>query len=122
MSKAPKQGIWWRALLTIAVAASGWFIPVPDGLTLNAWYLFSIFLGTVVGFILQPIELGTIALIALVACAVSGAMTFKQVLSAFSGNTVWLIVSAFILARASSSRALAAASPTSPCAPLVTAA
>ena len=100
MSKAPKQGIWWRALLTIAVAASGWFIPVPDGLTLNAWYLFSIFLGTVVGFILQPIELGTIALIALVACAVSGAMTFKQVLSAFSGNTVWLIVSAFILARA----------------------
>ena len=100
MSKAPKQGIWWRALLTIAVAASGWFIPVPDGLTLNAWYLFSIFLGTVVGFILQSIELGTIALIALVACAVSGAMTFKQVLSTFSGNTVWLLVSAFLLARA----------------------
>ena len=69
MSTSPKQGLWWRALLTIAVAASGWFIPVPDGLTLNAWYLFSIFLGTVVGFILQPIELGTIALIALVACA-----------------------------------------------------
>jgi DASS family divalent anion:Na+ symporter len=75
-------------------------IPPPVGLNLAAWRLFAIFLGTVVGFILQPIELGTIALIALVLCALTGAMKFSQVLSAFSGNTVWLIVSAFLLARA----------------------
>ena len=100
MSMSSTQGRCISAIVTIAVALSGWVIPVPDGLTVNAWYLFTIFLGTVVGFILQPVELGTIALIALVACAVSGAMTFKQVLTAFSGNTVWLIVSAFILARA----------------------
>lgn len=90
----------FAAILTIAVTGMGWVVPCPDGLSLNAWYLFSIFLGTVVGFILQPVELGTVALVALVLCALTGAMTFKEVLSAFSGNTVWLIVSAFILARA----------------------
>lgn len=100
MSTSSKQGKLVSAVLTIAVALSGWVIPVPDGLTPAAWYLFTIFLGTVVGFILQPVELGTIAFIALVACALSGVMTFGQVLTAFSGNTVWLIVSAFILARA----------------------
>ncbi|MDQ0203658.1 DASS family sodium-coupled anion symporter [Pectinatus haikarae] len=88
------------AVLTIGVVAVGFIIPPPDGLSVAAWHLFAIFLGTVVGFILQPIELGTIALIALVLCALTGVMKFSQVLSAFSGNTVWLIVSAFLLARA----------------------
>lgn len=89
-------------LITIAVTFSGWVIPNPDpvNLTPAAWHLFSIFVGTVVGFIIQPIELGVVALTALVLCALTGVMTFKQVLTAFSGNTVWLIVSAFILARA----------------------
>lgn len=88
------------AVFTIGVVVLGFMIPPPDGLNVAAWHLFAIFLGTVVGFILQPIELGTIALIALVLCALTGVMSFKQVLSAFSGNTVWLIVSAFLLARA----------------------
>ena len=100
MSKSSTKGKCISAIITVAVAFSGYVLPVPDGLTVNAWYLFTIFVGTVVGFILQPVELGTIALIALVLCALTGAMTFKQVLTAFSGNTVWLIVSAFILARA----------------------
>ena len=100
MSMSSASGKCLSALITLAITFSGWVIPVPDGLTVNAWYLFTIFLGTVVGFILQPVELGTVAFIALVLCALSGAMSFKQVLSAFSGNTVWLIVSAFLLARA----------------------
>lgn len=88
------------SILTVGVVGILFLIPPPVGLNLAAWRLFAIFLGTVVGFILQPIELGTIALIALVLCALTGAMKFSQVLSAFSGNTVWLIVSAFLLARA----------------------
>ena len=88
------------AILTIGVVLIGFLIPPPSGLSVAAWRLFAIFLGTVVGFILQPIELGVIALIALVLCTLTGVMKFAQVLSAFSGSTVWLIVSAFLLARA----------------------
>lgn len=88
------------SILTIGIVVIGFIFPPPAGLNVAAWHLFAIFLGTVLGFILQPIELGTITLIALCLCALTGVMTFLQVLSAFSGNTVWLIVSAFLLARA----------------------
>ena len=100
MSKSSPQNKLFGAIMTIGVVVVLWLIPVPEGLKPEAWHLFAIFLGTVVGFILQPIELGTITLIALTLCALTGSMKFSQVLTAFSGGTVWLIVSAFILARA----------------------
>jgi DASS family divalent anion:Na+ symporter len=100
MKNASPQNKLFGAILTIGIVIVLWLIPVPEGLKPAAWHLFAIFLGTVVGFILQPIELGTIALIALVLCALTGTMKFSEVLTAFSGGTVWLIVSAFILARA----------------------
>lgn len=88
------------AILTVGIVLILWFSPVPEGLNPQAWHLFAIFMGTVVGFILQPIEAGSVALIAIVACSLTGTLKFKEVLTAFSGGTVWLIVSAFILARA----------------------
>ncbi|WP_110953900.1 DASS family sodium-coupled anion symporter [Anaerosinus massiliensis] len=88
------------AILTVGIVLVLWFIPLPEGLTIKAWHLFAIFMGTVVGFILQPLDAGSVALIAMVIAALTNTLQFKEVLTAFSGNTVWLIVSAFILARA----------------------
>ena len=88
------------ALLTIGIVLAIWFSPVPAGLKPQAWHLFAIFMGTVVGFIAQPIEAGSVALIAMVMLALTNTLKFSEVLTAFSGNTVWLIVCAFILARA----------------------
>ena len=88
------------ALLTVGLVAVLWFMPVPEGLKPQAWHLFAIFMGTVVGFILQPIEAGSVALVAMVMVALTNTIKFTEVLTAFSGSTVWLIVSAFILARA----------------------
>lgn len=90
----------FAAALTIGVVAALWFTPVPEGLKVQAWHLFAIFMGTVVGFILQPLEAGSVALIAMVLAALTHTLKFKEVLTAFSGGVVWLIVSAFILARA----------------------
>jgi DASS family divalent anion:Na+ symporter len=88
------------ALLTIGLIVVLWFMPVPEGLKPQAWHLFAIFMGTVVGFILQPLEAGSVALIAMVMVSLTKTIKFSEVLTAFSGTTVWLIVSAFILARA----------------------
>lgn len=90
----------FAAALTVGIVLILWFWPVPQGLKVQAWHLFAIFMGTVVGFILQPLEAGSVALIAMVVAALTGTLKFKEVLTAFSGGTVWLIVSAFILARA----------------------
>jgi DASS family divalent anion:Na+ symporter len=88
------------ALLTVGLVVVLWLMPVPEGLKPQAWHLFAIFMGTVVGFILQPLEAGSVALIAMVMVSLTKTIKFTEVLTAFSGATVWLIVSAFILARA----------------------
>jgi len=100
MGKALGSKKMLSALLTIAIVIGLWFTPVPAGLKPQAWHLFAIFMGTVVGFILEPLAAGSVALIAMVLAALTGTLKFKEVLTAFSGGTVWLIVSAFILARA----------------------
>lgn len=100
MSKTVGSSKMVGSILTIAVVAAVWFFPVPAGLKPQAWHLFAIFMGTVVGFILQPLAAGSVALIAMVLAALTHTLKFSEVLTAFSGGTVWLIVSAFILARA----------------------
>lgn len=94
MSKKLKNSI-----LTLIPLAVIWLMPVPEGLKPQAWHLFAIFMATVVGFILQPVANGAIALISLVLAILSGNLTLAQALSVFSNSTVWLIVSAFLFAR-----------------------
>lgn len=89
-----------RALVVLTVGAIIWFIPVPTGVKVEAWRLLAIFVATIVGFILQPLPIGALAFIALVAAALTKALTLPQVLTAFSDATTWLIVSAFLFARA----------------------
>ena len=40
-------------------------LPVPVGLSTQAWYLLAIFLSTIIGFIMQPLPIGAIALISI---------------------------------------------------------
>lgn len=49
-------------LLTLAVLVILWFIPTPEGLTVSAWHLFAISAATILGFILQPMPMGAVAL------------------------------------------------------------
>ena len=53
-----------NALITIAIGAIIWFMPVPAGVTVVAWHLAAVFIATVVGFILQPLPIGAVAFIA----------------------------------------------------------
>lgn len=88
------------SLFTVAVLLGIWFAPVPAGLKPQAWHVFAVFLATVVGFILQPVANGTVALISLVIVVFTGTLTLPQVLTgAFGGTTVWLVVSAFLFAK-----------------------
>lgn len=86
-------------LCIVGVLAVLWFCPVPAGLKPQAWHLFAIFLATVVGFILNPYPNGIIALSSLVFAVFTGTLKLPEVLTAFSGTTVWLVVSAFLFAK-----------------------
>ncbi|HRI70993.1 MAG TPA: SLC13 family permease, partial [Polyangium sp.] len=86
-------------LSIVGVLALLWVCPVPSGLKPQAWHLFAIFLATVVGFILNPFPNGIIALSSLVLAVFTGTLKLPEVLTAFSGTTVWLVVSAFLFAK-----------------------
>lgn len=83
--------------ISVALAAIVWFIPPPSGVTLKAWHLLAIFLGTIVGIITKPLPLGAVAMMGLAATMLTKTLTFAQAFSAFSSEIPWLIAIAFWL-------------------------
>lgn len=86
----------------LIVLASGllvYMIPVPAGVKPVAWNLLAVFVGTIIGCIIQPIPLGAISLASLSLIGFLGLAKIGELLSGFSSSTIWLIVSAFLLSR-----------------------
>jgi L-tartrate/succinate antiporter len=106
----------WKALAPIAVAIIVALIPPPEGLATHAWYFFAIFVGVIVGLMLEPLPGGAIGLIGVTVVTVlsqwvlfapaelakPGFKSFNAALtwalSGFSNTTVWLIFGAFMFA------------------------
>src|SRR5216683_3386717 len=62
----------WKALAPVAIAVVLALLPVPSGLAPHAWYFFSVFVGVIVGLILEPLPGAAIALIGMTVVAVLG--------------------------------------------------
>ncbi len=88
-----------RSLVVLVIGAAIWFTPVPAGLKPEAWKLMAIFVSTILGFILQPLPIGSLAFISVTFTALSGVLKPAEALSGFSNGTIWLIVSAFLFAK-----------------------
>ena len=70
--------------ICVAAATVMWFIPPPAGVTLQAWHLLAVFVGTIVGIITTPLPLGAVALLGLGAAQLTKVLTFSEAFSAFS--------------------------------------
>ena len=94
----------WKALIPLLVGIVIAVLPVPQGLTPNAWYFFACFAAVIVGLILEPIPSAAIGFIGIALIAALGLVapkpgdSIKWALSGFSNSTVWLIFGAFMLA------------------------
>jgi DASS family divalent anion:Na+ symporter len=91
-------------LITLAVGAIIWFLPMPEGVAAlekgeAAWHLLAIFVATIVGIILKPLPMGAVAIIGIMATAATGTLTITNALSGFANSTIWLIVLAFFISR-----------------------
>ncbi|KAI9195854.1 hypothetical protein LWI28_018774 [Acer negundo] len=96
----PWTGAAMKPLLaSIATGVILWFVPVPSGVSRNAWQLLAIFLATIVGIITQPLPLGAVALMGLGASVLTKTLTFAAAFSAFGDPIPWLIALAFFFAR-----------------------
>lgn len=77
-----------------------WFCPHTKEITPIAWHLFAIFAATILGFILQPLPIGAVAFIGVTMAALTGVVTVGVAISGYGNSTIWLIICAFLLARA----------------------
>ena len=87
------------ALISIALTLSIWFIiPIPKGVTPNAWHLLALFVGTIAAIIGKALPIGAISIVAIALVALtevtnpgnpSGALADS--LSGFSNDLIWLI-------------------------------
>ncbi|MCY3034496.1 MULTISPECIES: anion permease [Aerococcus] len=89
-----------KIAIPILIGLLLWFLPIkPDALSDQAWHLFAIFVGTIVGCILQPLPIGAVSLLGLTTIFLTKTLKADVALSGFTSSTVWLIVMAFFLSR-----------------------
>jgi len=102
---------WVKAAICILIGLILYFlVPIPEALATleNAdgeligplgWRLLAIFVATIVALILQPLPMGSVALIAITVVVITNTRNMGQALSGFSDGTIWLIVCAFFISR-----------------------
>lgn len=92
--------------ITFASALIIWFIPVPEGVSENAWHLFAIFAATILGIILKAAPMGTMCMMAIGFTALTQVVapgdagkSITKALSGFGDKVIWLIGISFFIAR-----------------------
>jgi DASS family divalent anion:Na+ symporter len=86
--------------VTLAVALAIWFAPVPEGLTVPAWHLFTLFVAAIFSVIVGALPILTASVLALALAVLTGTLAPAKAYAGFANGTILLIVGAFLVARA----------------------
>lgn len=76
-----------------------WFLPTPDGLKVEAWHLFAIFISAILAVMVNAMPIFTSSIIALAAAVLTGTLNTTEAYSGFSQGFILLIIVAFLIAR-----------------------
>lgn len=92
-----------KLLIPVLVALVLWFIPAPEGLSIEAWHFLAIFFAVVVGLIVEPVPAALVgftgvSFVALLGLIGNPTESIKWALSGFSNSVIWLIFAAFMFA------------------------
>ena len=94
-----KDNAHYKQLFAFAFGLVLWFIPTPDGLTLEAWHLFAIFISIILAVIIEATSIFTASIIGLGFVIITHTLSPKQAYSGFSQSFILLIIVAFLIAR-----------------------
>ncbi len=97
LNKAKHQKHNLTLLLTISLSLIAWYLPISEAISENAWHLLIIFIATIIGIILNPLPMGVIALLSILACVLTNTLSLSECLSGFGDSIVWLVVFAFFI-------------------------
>ena len=92
--------------ISVALGLLIWFVvPVPHGVTENAWHLLALFVATIAAIIGKALPIGAISIIAIALVAITGVTNDKpagaigDALSSFSNSLIWLIGVSIMISR-----------------------
>ncbi|MCP2040541.1 DASS family divalent anion:Na+ symporter [Neisseria sp. HSC-16F19] len=80
-------------------------LPVPEGVTPQAWYLLAMFVGVIAAIIGKAMPIGALSILAITIVALTGvtaekpADAMRDALSSFSSSLIWLIGVAIMISR-----------------------
>ena len=94
------------ASVAVGIALVIWFvIPVPQGVSANAWHLLAMFIGTIAAIIGKAMPIGALSMVAIALVAITGVTNAKpsgaiaDALSGFSNSLIWLIGISIMISR-----------------------
>lgn len=87
-----------KILIPILLVIGFWIIPNPQGVTVGSWHTLAIFLGFMVGCILNVAPLSVLSLISVAVLTITKTISPEIMFSGFGLPIIWLIMSAFFLA------------------------
>ncbi|HBY83991.1 anion permease [Staphylococcus sp.] len=90
-----------KFILPIVVGLLIWALTPfkPDALDTQAWYMFAIFVATIIACITQPIPIGAVSIIGFTLTVLVGVVDIKTAVQGFGNNSIWLIAMAFFISR-----------------------
>ncbi len=87
----------WAA---VGVAAGAVLLaPVPGGIEPTSWHFLAVFVATMVGLVLQPLPGGAVVFLGVTATMAFGLVPPGTALAGYAQPAVWLVLSAFMIAR-----------------------
>src|SRR5699024_12722893 len=69
----------------------------PDSLSIQAWYMFAIFVATIIACITQPMAMGAVSILGFTVMVITGVSHIKNAVPGSGNNSTWLIVIAFFI-------------------------
>jgi DASS family divalent anion:Na+ symporter len=87
-----------KLMACILVAGALWLATGSNTVPPQGWQVFSVFIAVIMSFVLRPFPMGVMVVLGLVALTSAQTITISEALSGYADSTVWLVVSAFLIA------------------------
>lgn len=87
-------------LLILGGALVAGFVPPPTGLAPEDWYLLVLFVGSIAAILWRPFSIGVMVFMALSVGLLTQLLNLEQALKGYSNAVTWIILVAFMYARA----------------------
>lgn len=99
MAHRKNRIIYLKQFFVFLFGITLWYLPTPEGLSPQAWHLFSLFISIIVAVIIEAFPIFTASIIGLSFTILTQTLAPKEAYSGFSQSFILLIIVAFLIAR-----------------------